>query len=70
MVVSATLSSKYQISIPKAVREEQYWQARQQFVFFPKGKGMLVLPVPNFDELSGIASGADTANYKDRNDRY
>lgn len=70
MPVTTTLSTKFQISIPKSVREEQHWQAGQQFVFIPKGKGMLVMPVPSFDELRGIATGADTANYRDRNERY
>jgi AbrB family looped-hinge helix DNA binding protein len=70
MPATATLSSKYQISIPKSVREEQHWQAGQQFVFIPKGKGMLVMPVPSLDELKGIASGADVGDYRDRNDRY
>jgi AbrB family looped-hinge helix DNA binding protein len=70
MPATTTLSSKFQISIPKSVREEQHWQAGQQFVFIPKGKGMLVMPVPSFDELRGIAIGADTANYRERKDRY
>lgn len=39
MAAIATLSSKFQISIPKAVREEQQWKAGQEFVFIPKGKG-------------------------------
>ena len=67
---TATLSSKYQISIPKSVREEQHWQAGQQFVFIPKGKGMLLMPVPSFEELKGIAEGADPTNFRDRNDRF
>jgi AbrB family looped-hinge helix DNA binding protein len=67
---TATLSSKYQISIPKSVREEQHWQSGQQFVLIPKGKGILIMPVPNFEELKGIAAGADPANFRDRNDRF
>ncbi len=70
MPATATLSTKFQISIPKSVREEQHWQAGQQFVFIPKGKGMLVMPVPSLDELKGIAEGANTSNYRDRNDRF
>ncbi|NOT83701.1 MAG: AbrB/MazE/SpoVT family DNA-binding domain-containing protein [Methylococcaceae bacterium] len=70
MSVTATLSRKYQISIPKSVREEQHWQAGQQFVFIPKGKGMLMLPVPSFEQLSGIAAGADVVHYRDRHDRF
>ena len=38
MAAIATLSSKFQISIPKSVREEQHWQAGQQFVFILKVK--------------------------------
>lgn len=67
---TATLSSKFQISIPKAVREAQQWRAGQEFVFIPKGKGVLVMPVPELDDLLGIAEGADTRGYRDREDRY
>ena len=67
---TATLSSKYQISIPKSVREEQHWQSGQQFVFIPKGKGMLIMPVPSLEELKGIAAGADPTNFRDRTDKF
>ncbi|MBP7064097.1 AbrB/MazE/SpoVT family DNA-binding domain-containing protein [Ferrovibrio sp.] len=70
MAATATLSSKYQISIPKAVREEQHWQAGQEFVFIPKGKGVLMMPVPKLEQLAGIAKGARTDDYRDRKDRY
>ncbi|MGZ8159603.1 MAG: AbrB/MazE/SpoVT family DNA-binding domain-containing protein [Methylobacter sp.] len=70
MAAIATLSSKYQISIPKSVREEQHWQSGQQFVFIPKGKGMLMMPVPSFEQLKGIASGADSSDFRDRDDRF
>ena len=32
MAATATLSSKFQISIPKVVREEQHWEAGQEFL--------------------------------------
>ena len=70
MAAVATLSSKYQISIPKAVREEQHWEAGQEFVFIPKGRGVLVMPVPELKQLAGIAKGANSAGYRDRKDRY
>lgn len=69
MTATATLSSKFQISIPKVVREEQHWQAGQEFVFIPKGKGVLVMPVPELDQLAGIAKGAHKEGYRDRKDR-
>lgn len=70
MSATTTLSSKFQISIPKVVREEQQWKAGQEFVFIPKGKGVLVMPVPELKQLAGIARGAKTKGYRDRKDRY
>lgn len=69
MSTTATLSSKFQISIPKDVRDEQHWQAGQTFVFIPKGKGVLLMPVPELEQLAGIAKGARTDGYRDREDR-
>lgn len=66
----ATLSAKFQISIPKAVRDAQQWRAGQQFVFLPKGTGVLLAPVPRREELAGIAKGASTADPRDRDDRF
>lgn len=66
----ATLSSRFQISIPKEIRDRHNWRAGQKFAFIPQRKGVVLVPVPTRDELCGIAKGADTSNYRDRNDRY
>jgi AbrB family looped-hinge helix DNA binding protein len=65
-----TLSAKFQISIPKSVREANDWKAGQRFAFIPKGSGVLLVPVPNWDDLQGIAKGVSTEDYRDRDDRY
>ena len=70
MTAIATLSSKFQISIPKKVREQEGWKPGQRFVFIPKGKGVLVMPVPEVEEIFGIAKGANPKNYRDREDRF
>ncbi|MBX9759048.1 MAG: AbrB/MazE/SpoVT family DNA-binding domain-containing protein [Beijerinckiaceae bacterium] len=70
MAATAKLSSKFQISIPKDVRDAQDWRAGQEFVFIPKGPGVLVIPVPKVEELIGIARGARNLEYRDRKDRY
>lgn len=69
MPETATLSSKFQISIPKAIRSAQHWEAGLTFAFIPKGKGVLLVPVPKRDALKGIATGADVSDYRDRADR-
>jgi AbrB family looped-hinge helix DNA binding protein len=67
---TATLSSKFQISIPKRIREQHNWKAGQEFAFLPKGDGVVLVPIPKLEELRGIAKGADKTGYRDRNDRY
>jgi len=69
MADTATLSAKFQISIPKAVRTARQWQAGQQFAFIPKGTGVLLVPVPDRADLAGIAKGANPEDYRDRKDR-
>jgi len=69
MTATATLSSRFQISVPKAVREERQWRAGQEFVFIPKGQGVLMMPAPELAHLAGMARGASKEGYRDRKDR-
>jgi AbrB family looped-hinge helix DNA binding protein len=69
MANTATLSAKFQISIPKAVRNARQWKAGQAFAFVPKGSGVLLVPVPDIRELKGIVAGANPTDYRDRSDR-
>lgn len=70
MAAVATLSEKFQISIPKSVRESQHWVAGQEFVFLPKGGGVLLMPVPEFEALFGLVKDASTEPVRDRDDRF
>jgi AbrB family looped-hinge helix DNA binding protein len=69
MAETATLSSKFQISIPKAIRTAQHWEAGLTFAFIPKGTGVLLVPVPKKQSLEGLAKGANPGNYRDRSER-
>ena len=70
MAETATLSTKFQISIPKAIRASQHWEAGLTFAFIPKGTGVLLVPVPKRDALRGLAKGANAEDYRDRKDRH
>ena len=70
MLATSKISSKYQVSIPKAVRERLDWRPGQKIAFIDKGKGVLMISVPKREDLVGIARGANIDNYRDRNDRY
>ncbi len=67
---TATLSAKFQISIPKAVRELRNWQAGQRFAFVPRGAGVVLVPIPDIGDLPGMARGAGATDVRDRDDRY
>jgi AbrB family looped-hinge helix DNA binding protein len=69
MSETATLSAKFQISIPKAIRAAQHWEAGLTFAFIPKGTGVLLVPVPKRETLRGLARGAHPDDYRDRTDR-
>ena len=70
MSETAILSSKFQISIPKAIRSAQHWEAGLTFAFIPKGTGVLIVPVPKREALQGLAKGAAATDYRDRADRF
>jgi AbrB family looped-hinge helix DNA binding protein len=70
VAATATLSSRFRISIPKALREEQNWEAGQEFMFIPRGKGVLLMPVTELEQLVGLAKGAKSGDYRDRKDRF
>jgi bifunctional DNA-binding transcriptional regulator/antitoxin component of YhaV-PrlF toxin-antitoxin module len=56
MLVTITLSSNYQITTPKSVREEMRWQKRRQLALMPKGNRLLLMPMLSFQQLQGIAA--------------
>ena len=66
---TATLSSKFQLSLPKALRETMHLQAGQQFELIPMGSVIQLVPKTSIESLRGIASGANTEQYRDRTDR-
>ena len=70
MSATSKLSSKYQVSIPKAVRERLGWRPGQKIAFIDRGYSVAMVPVPDRQALPGMARGANTDNYRDRDDRY
>ena len=68
-MTSITLSSKFQFSIPKAIREQMHLQAGQKFVIIPKGDTIVLAPIRSLGEMRGSLKGADTGNYRDRTER-
>jgi len=70
MSAAATVSSKYQVSIPKEVRERMGLKPGQKVAFIARAEGVVMVPVPTREEIAGMARGANPEGYRDRNDRY
>ena len=70
MSSGSTFSPKYQVSIPKALRQPTGLAARPRSLrSSQKANGVLMIPVPEREALVGIARGANMDGYRDRNDR-
>lgn len=69
-MAATTVSSRYQVVIPKEVREQLNIKPGQKLQFIVLGGVMHLVPVLSLDELRGIARGADTSKIRDERDRY
>ncbi len=65
-----TLNSIYQLTIPEELRGRNKWKPGQEFALIPRGDTIVLVPVPEREELAGIAKGANPENYRDCDDRY
>ena len=66
---TTTLSSKFQISVPKPVRDALGLVPGQKLAFIQNGSGIRLVPQTAVADLVGIARGANTDNLRDREER-
>jgi len=67
---AVTLSSKYQLVVPKSIRESMGFKPGQKFMPIAKHGSIQYVPVPTLKEMRGIARGADTSNIREKVDRF
>ena len=68
-MTTATLSSKFQISIPKKIRDALDFQPGQEFEFIAVGRSIRLVPKVSIKDMAGSAKGANPADYRGRGDR-
>ena len=68
--MQATISSKFQVVIPKAAREHLNLKPKQKLTFVEKDGLLILVPESSLDQLRGIAAGAEIAGYRDKADRH
>lgn len=68
--MQTTISTKYQVVIPKPVREHLHLKPKQKLTVIEKDNMLILVPQQPLENLRGIASGADISGYRDKKDRY
>lgn len=65
----ATISSKFQISVPKKIREQLHIKPGQQFIFVINGECLELVPKCHIKDMRGVLAGANTKDSRDRGER-
>lgn len=65
----ATVSTKYQVVIPKSVREQVRLASGQVVQVIAKGGVITLVPDRPLEELRGFVSGIATEGFRDKSDR-
>jgi AbrB family looped-hinge helix DNA binding protein len=66
---SSTLSSKYQLVIPKEIREIMNLQPGMEFQLIPYGGQIVFVPIRSMRELRGILKGKKIKLEREKTDR-
>jgi AbrB family looped-hinge helix DNA binding protein len=66
---TVTISSKYQVVIPRSIRERFDLKPGQKIMFIPYQNTLRVVIVPSIEEAKGIFEGIDTDPYREKRDR-
>jgi AbrB family looped-hinge helix DNA binding protein len=63
-----TISSKYQVVIPREVREQFGLKPGQKILFIPYKNTLRVVIVPPIEQARGMFKGLDTQNLREEED--
>jgi len=68
--MQTTISSKYQVVIPKPAREHLDLKPKQKLTVIEKDKMLILIPQSSLEDLKGIAAGARISDYREKKDRF
>ncbi len=69
-MASTRVSSKFQIVIPKDIRDQTMVRPGQTFQVIAKGDVITLIPERPIEEARGIARGAGTRGFREKKDRF
>lgn len=65
---TTTISSKYQVVIPREVREQFGLKPGQRIAFIPFNKTLHVVIIPPIEKARGILKGMNIEDYREEED--
>ena len=68
--MQTTISTKFQVVIPKPVRERLNLKPKQKLTVIEKDNMLILIPHASLESLRGIAKGAETDDYREKEDRF
>ncbi len=68
-MASAKISTKYQVVIPREIREQAGIECGQRVEVLAKDGVITLVPQRPLSELRGLLQGADTEGIRDKSDR-
>ena len=68
-MATVTVSSRYQITIPREIRESMGIRPGHKLEVIPRSHTIVLVPVRDIRELRGFVKGIDTTVERDREDR-
>ena len=66
---TTTISPKFQVVIPKEIREQLHLKSGQKMTVVVKGGVVSLIPEKTIDSFRGFLKGMNTSNIRDEKDR-
>lgn len=63
-----TISSRYQVVIPRKIRAQFHLKRGQKMIFIPYKKTLRMVIVPSIEEAYGMLEGLDADNLREEDD--
>lgn len=68
-MTQSTLSTKYQLVIPREIRERFHLHSGQRMIFLVKGDVITLVPERSLQQLRGIARGLKAGVLREKRER-
>ena len=68
-MTQAVLSTKYQLVVPREIRQRLHLRSGQKMIFLLKGDVITLVPERSLAELKGIARGIRPGPLREKQDR-